>query len=261
MNISLKNSDRADKFAYIFQNMKLFTGQINMLFEENRLYIQAMDSARVSIFEVEIDKSWFDVYTKTEETNICLGLNASLLYKILSTRDKSQELNIIYNSEESDKLGINFHSDDKAVFDKCFVIPLMDIDEQLMEIPENEGHAEITINATSFANVISQLKLFGDTIDISCSEEKILFCSNSVDAGQMTVEIKIDDLDAFSINDGANLKMSFGLTHLHNICTYHKICKDVEIKWINEFPMQITYPIDNNLAKLRFYLAPKMSDD
>jgi len=46
----------------------------------------------------------------------------------------------------------------------------------------------------------------------------------------MTVEIKIDDLDAFSINDGENVNLSFSLAHLHNICTYHKICKDVEIK-------------------------------
>jgi len=261
MNISLKNSEKADKFAYIFQNMKLFTEQVNILFEENRIYIQAMDTARVSIFEVEIDKTWFDIYTREQDTNVCLGINSSLLYKILNTRDKSQELSIKYTEEESDKLEIHFHGENKSAFDKHFVIPLIDIDEQLMEIPENDSHAEISINSASFANIISQLKLFGDTLDISCSEEKILFCSNSVDAGKMTVEINMDDLDSFAINDGANLKLSFSLNNLHNICTYHKICKDVEIKWINEFPMQVTYLIDNSLVKLKFYLAPKMTDD
>jgi hypothetical protein len=129
-----------------------------------------------------------------------------------------------------------------------------------MEIPQNDSHAEISLNATNFANVVSQLKMFGDTLDISCSEEQILFCSNSPESGNMTVEISMDDLDEFSINDGANLKLSFSLNHLHNICMYHKICKDVNIKWINEFPMQITYNIDDSLVKLRFYLAPKFSD-
>jgi len=241
--------------------MKLFTEQINIMFEEERVYIQAMDSARVSIFEIDIKSTWFDKYERTEAANLCLGINASILYKILNTRDKSQELTITYDEDESDKLSIQFSSPNKAIFDKNFIIPLIDIDEQLMQIPESDSHAEIVINATNFANIINQLRLFGDTIDISCSEEQILLCSNSVDCGKMTVEIKMDDLDEFSINDGASLKLSFSLTQVHNICMYHKISKDVKIKWINDFPMQISYAIDNDLMNLRFYLAPKISDD
>jgi proliferating cell nuclear antigen PCNA len=260
MNISIKNSEKADKFAYIFQHMKLFTEQVNVMFEEGRLYIQAMDSARVSIFEIEIAAEWFDEYKRDSDQNLCLGINSSILYKILNTRDKTQSLSIIYSEDNSDKLEIRFTSGSKSVFDKHFAAPLIDIEEQIMEIPENESHAEISINATNFANTISQLKLFGDTVDISCSEEEILFCSNSVDVGQMTVQIGMDDLDEFSINDGANLKLSFSLTHLHNICMYHKICKDLNIKWINEYPMQLTYNIDDSQVKLRFYLAPKFND-
>jgi proliferating cell nuclear antigen PCNA len=260
MNISLKSSDKADKFAYIFQHVKLFTEQINIMFEDERVYIQAMDSSRVSIFEIEIASAWFDKYDRENGANLCLGINASILYKILNTRDKSQQLSITYSEENSDKLEVSFKGGSKAIFDKHFSIPLIDIDEQIMEIPQNDSHAEISLNATNFANVVSQLKMFGDTVDISCSEEQILFCSNSPESGNMTVEISMDDLDEFSINDGANLKLSFSLNHLHNICMYHKICKDVNIKWINEFPMQITYNIDDSLVKLRFYLAPKFSD-
>jgi proliferating cell nuclear antigen PCNA len=260
MNISIKNSEKADKFAYIFQHMKLFTEQVNVMFEEGRVYIQAMDSARVSIFEIEIAAEWFDEYKRDSDHNLCLGINSSILYKILNTRDKTQSLSIIYSEENSDKLEIRFTGGSKSIFDKQFAAPLIDIEEQIMEIPENDSHAEISINATNFANTISQLKLFGDTLDISCSEEEILFCSNSVDVGQMTVQIGMDDLDEFSINDGANLKLSFSLTHLHNICMYHKICKDLNIKWINEYPMQLTYNIDDSQVKLRFYLAPKFTD-
>jgi proliferating cell nuclear antigen len=261
MNIALKNSDKADKFAYIFQHIKSFTEQINIMFEEERIYIQSMDSARVSIFEIEIASEWFDTYERTCAGNLCLGINASILYKILNTRDKSQELSIKYDEDESDKLAVRFANGSKSVFDKHFAIPLIDLDEQLMEIPESDSHAEIAINATNFANIISQLKLFGDTIDISCTEEQILLCSDSVETGKMTVEISMDDIDEFSINDGATLKLSFSLVQLHNICAYHKIAKDVKIKWISDFPMQIVYSIDGGLVNLRFYLAPKIADD
>jgi len=260
MNIEIKNPSKIESFAYIFQHMKLFTEQVNIMFEENRLYIQAMDQARVSVFEIDISSEWFDKYERHQNANFCLGIQSSILYRILNTRDKNQELSISYDEEESDKLTIQFTSETKSVFDKRFVVPLIDIDEQIMEIPQSDSHAEISLNAANFANVISQLRLFGDTIDITCSEEEILFCSNSIETGNMTVKIGMDDLDEFSINDGSILNISFGLAQLHNICMYHKIAKDVKIRWIPEFPMQVSYSIDNELLKLRFYLAPKISD-
>jgi len=258
MEITLKNNAKAETFVSIFQYMRIFSDNVNVIFEENRMYLQSMDTSRVSIFEVELQKDWFDKYESSK--SICLGMSTSLLYKILSAREKTQELNIIYNEEDSDKLSLHFTCDNKSVFDKHFEMPLIDIDEQLMEIPETESHAELTINSVNFANIINQLKMFGDTLDIECSEEKIILYSNSQETGKMSVEIGIDDLNEFSINEGANLKLSFSLTCLHNICLYNKICKEVDIKWITDFPMQITYKIDEK-AKMKFYLAPKISDD
>jgi hypothetical protein len=77
----------------------------------------------------------------------------------------------------------------------------------------------------------------------------------------MKVKVDIDDIDSFAINEGAELHLAFNLSNLNNICTYHKICKDVNIKWIRDFPMQISYSIDNSLVNLKFYLAPKIADD
>jgi len=258
MEISLKNNAKSDAFVAIFQHMKIFSDHVNITFDENRMYLQSMDTSRVSIFEVELHKDWFDKYENT--TAVCLGISSNLLYKILSAREKTQEINIVYDVDESDKLSLHFTCDNKAIFDKHFEMPLIDIDEQLVEIPESESHAELIINSTNFANIINQLKMFGDTLEIACSEEKIALYSSSQDMGKMSVEIGIDDLNEFSINEGANLKLSFSLTCLHNICLYNKICKDVEIKWIADFPMQISYKIDEK-AKMKFYLAPKISDD
>jgi proliferating cell nuclear antigen len=258
MEIILKNNAKAETFVAIFQHMRIFSDHVNIIFDENRMYLQSMDTSRVSIFEVELQKDWFDNYENS--TAVCLGISASLLYKILSAREKTQELNIVYNEEESDKLSLHFTSDNKSIFDKHFEMPLIDIEEQLMEIPETDSHAELTINSTNFANIINQLKMFGDTLDIDCSEEKICLHSSGQETGKMSVEIGIDDLNEFSINEGANLKLSFSLTCLHNICLYNKICKEVDIKWITDFPMQVTYKIDEK-AKMKFYLAPKISDD
>jgi hypothetical protein len=78
----------------------------------------------------------------------------------------------------------------------------------------------------------------------------------------MFVEIKIDDLSEFTIDEGETVELSFALTYLHNICLYNKIAKDMEIKISANYPLKIIYTLlGYENAKLTFYLAPRISDD
>jgi len=259
MNITINDLQKADNFAILFQHIKLFSENININFEKGRMYLQSMDSSRVSIFEINIQSKWFDIYSHESPTNICIGINSVMLFKILNTRDKSQTINIIYTAD-ADKLIVNFTSETKQIFDKHFEIPLMEIDVDLMEIPVMETAAEIVLSSVNFANIINQLKLFGETLEIECCEEKILLNSSSIDSGKMSVEIKIDDVDTYAINEGTNLKLSYSIGYLHNICMYSKIAKTIEIYLVENYPLKIVYNLDDS-AKITYYLAPKISDD
>jgi proliferating cell nuclear antigen PCNA len=199
----------------------------------------------------------------------------------LNTRDKIQELNILYKDEDSDKLFINFtcgraivnsissengsdrpiirETSAKAVFDKHFELPLMDIEYELMNIPPQDSQAEFTVPSGTFSNLINQLGLFGDSLEIDCSEEKIMLHSVSVDQGKMAVEMKIDDLTEYSINEGEVMHITFSLKILHNICLYNKISKEVIVHLTSNFPMKIVYDLGEN-ANMTFYLAPKIED-
>jgi proliferating cell nuclear antigen PCNA len=260
MNISIKNTAKSEVFSQIFQHIKLFTEHIIIMFDKDKIYFQSMDSARISIFELYIPSTWFDVYNHDKEGTVPIGVNATLLYKILSTREKSQETQIIFDSNDEDKLFIHFVSEDKAVFDKRFEIPLVELDSEMMTIPEMESNAEFSISSTNFANIIHQLKLFGDTMDIECTEEKIELKSLSEGSGKMAVDILIDELSEYSIDEGENIHLSFSLNMLHNICQYHKISKEVHISLIRDSPMKIVYSLGDENTKLIFYLAPKIGD-
>jgi len=261
MNISINNSIKSETFALIFQHIKAFTEHIIIMFEKDRVYFQSMDSARISVFELFIPSNWFDKYELQNEGSIPIGVSSSLLFKILNTRDKNQETRLVFDPENEDKLSIHFTSEDKAVFDKHFELPLVDLDTELMGIPEMECNAEFSISSASFASIISQLKMFGDTLDIVCNEEKIELRSLSDGAGKMSVDIPIDELSEYSIDEGETINLSFGLNTLNNICLYHKITKEVKIKLIKDYPMQIVYYFGDDNTKLIFYLAPKIKDD
>ena len=131
-----------------------------------------------------------------------------------------------------------------------------------ISIPNTEANAEFSLLSVHFSNLINQLKLFGSDLNINCSEEEITLCANSPESGKMQVNIDIAELSEYSIDEGSSLKMSFSLSCLHNICAYNKQSKEIQIRLTADQPLQVIYLIGGDPdARLRIYLAPKISDD
>ena len=257
MEIKITNPVRAELFTSIFQNIKIFTEHVSILCKSTGIYLQTMDSSRVSIIELSLPSTWFDGYAYT--VDISIGISSNILYKILNAREKSQNIQIVYENGADDTLSIHFTSEEKNNFDKHFEVPLIDLEVEYMAIPPIEYVAEFTIPSTTFSGLINQLKMFGESMDISCCEEKIVLFSNSLDSGKMSVEMNIDDLTSFAINEGEELNMSFSLNYLHNICSFNKLSKEMEIKLCNNFPLSIIYDLSDE-GFMKFYLAPKINE-
>ena len=267
MDLVLYPSQKADTFAAVFQHIRLFCDHVNLVFDQERLYMQCMDNAHIAIVELDLPAEWFDRYELTSGS-VTFGIHAGFLYRILAAREKDQQLHLV-SEADNDVLRVHFTSSESAKnasFDKHFEIPLMSIDSETLSIPEIEYAAEMSISSSHFAGIVNQLKMFGDTMEIQCSEDKIMLASNSQDQGKMYVEINIDDVSAFAIDEGSQLNLSFSLTYLHHICMYNKLAKEVELKFSESYPMQIVYvlastnPESSSIARLLFYLAPKIAD-
>jgi proliferating cell nuclear antigen len=258
MDIQITGS-KAEIFTCIFQHIRAFTDNVSLIFRSGGLYFQTMDSAQVSIVELTLPSGWFDVYSFSHKGDIVLGLNTAILFKILNVREKQQRIQMVYESE--DLFDIHFESEDKTVFDKHFRCPLVDLDSEIMVIPDTEYTAEFTLPSTTFSTLIQQLKTFGDTLDIECTEDKIQMVAKSSETGEMSVDVPIDDLNSFAINEGEELRMSFSLACLHNICAFSKTVKEVSLRLCNDYPLSIIYPITEEDAHLNVYLAPKISVD
>ena len=236
------------------------------MFEPTRLYAQGMDSSHISVFEIFIPSTWFDEYKQTGTTVI--GVNTQLFFRILNTRDESQHINIEYTEEETDKLFLHFISS-KSSFDKHFELPLFEIETEMMEIPDIDYQAEFSLASSNFSNIVGQLKQFGTDLHIRCNEDEIRLISKSNESGNMSVIVPIDDLSLFAINEGETINMSFSLTHLHNICSFHKVSDSINIKISDNSPLKTTYLLEHvgdddddisSKARIVIFLAPRISD-
>ena len=280
MELIIRNSDRADRFAAIFQHIKLFTERVAICCDSTHMKMQCMDNAHVAILELSLPASWFDVYTLLGDGDVRLGFNATYLHRILSSRDKDQQIHLVHSVDDADRLLIHLTKpDDQTVsvnsggktkekekkqinnFDKHFELPLIDIEEDSMQIPDIEYAAELAMQSVQFADIITQLKMFGDTMEVQCSEERIALASTSQDQGKMYVEIGINDLSEFAIDEGADLALSFSLTYLKHFCNYNKIAELISIKFGDSYPMRISYSLgETEDAYLVFHLAPKINE-
>ena len=146
-------------------------------------------------------------------------------------------MRIYLESPTSDKLDISLVSEDSKVFDKHYEIPLIDIDNELMTVPDMEYQVEMSLSSVTFSTLIEQMKMFGSDFSISCSEENVQMSSQSQETGKMSVNVPIDDLSSYAIDEGETIDMSFSLSHLKNICLYSKISKDIDIYLKTEFPI------------------------
>jgi proliferating cell nuclear antigen len=256
MNIQLNNLSKVDEFTSIFQNMKLFTESVNLDVNEERIYIQTMDSSKIILLEITIPKSWFCVYNCPIPTT--LGVNTNIFHKILSSRDRSQSMHMYLNTDEEDKLYIDMESTMKTVFDRKFEVPLLDLVYDTLNINDSEYQADISLPSSDFALLINQLRGFGETLQIVCNENKIEMISNSDDYGKMSVIVEIDDLSSYAIEEDREIDMSFSLKSLHNMCSFNKMYENVEIKMLTGAPLYVSYS-DGELH-INIYLAPKISD-
>lgn len=260
MEIIIRDTQKAAAFSMLFQNVKVFTELINISFDDTQMFIQAMDAANVTVFEVKLEKEWFDEYAVEEHH--AMGINTSIISKILSTREKEQHLKMA-SAKGADDIEISFSGNDKS-FDKEFVMPQVDNETDHLGIPDTESNAIFSMPSSTFYSLIQQLKMFGESATIKCDESEISMTANSTETGKMKVVIEQEKLDEYAIDEGEKLDMSFTLNYLSNIALFNKVAPTIEINLTKNYPMKIVFYLDEKCEMSRsiaFYLAPQIDLD
>ena len=257
MNLEIRDLQKADIFVQCFQHIKTFTETINIVFERDQMFIQCMDSTMVLIMEFKLPSSWFDVYEVDQP--ITVGLLTNTWTKVLHVRDKSQSIRLT-TRERTDYVSVYLHVDDsKLVFDKSFEIPMIELNTELLHIPEMEYSAEFTLPSIILSSMVQQLKQFGDVMHVECTENHIQIIADSQEFGKMNTSIPIEDLEEYAIVEGSTVSSSFGLRMIHNVCLFQKVGKTVELGISNNYPMKLNFKMDDE-ATLIFFIAPRMDD-
>lgn len=269
----LLSGSKLQKFCDIFSNCKYLSNDfITFNFSDDGIYSQGMGFDHCSIYELTMSNEWFDDYEIDSKDASSISVSTDILSKVIQTRHSSQCMIIEYYGK-TDNLTLRFvpavtNSDSKE-FPKEFSLPLMDVDDEKLVIPDMEYSAEFGIGSKALQLTNDQLSLFNETLTIHCSEDEIYLRSKGND-GELKVTLfndKCEHITEFAIDEDLSLTLDFSIKHFNTFCKFLKVSNNVTLGFKEDTPMKFEYVMDDVEEgqepdlELVFYLAPKISDD
>ena len=260
MKLVIQNKNKKDLFIAIFQTLKNCSTIISLIFKKDCLFIQGMDKSHVCMFEIKINATWFYLYENNNNNDKTVSLDSHTFSTVLNVVNDNYSIEIYQDYNDDDYLNINLITMDGVVgeFGKYFKLPLTEDEKDILTLPNVDYDAEFSISSKKICEITSQMLMFGTDIDIRCSEEQIQFITNGT-AGEMTVNIPIDDLKEYSIAEGEVIDLKYSLNYISKMCLTNKLSSVIEFFISPDFPMKIKYDLGDE-SYMIFYIAPKISD-
>jgi proliferating cell nuclear antigen PCNA len=258
MNLKISDKHKKDLFIALFQCLKNCSSIINISFDIEKVHIQGMDKSHVCLYDLCIQNKWFNTYNVEELIN--LSFDANMFHLIISNKSDGYDILIHFNKNYSDNLNIDLiaSENNKGEFNKYFKLPLFDYDYEELSLPNNDYEAEFSISAKKICEIFNQMSTFASDINIDCKEELIRLITNGM-AGEMAVNIQIEDLNEFSIVEEEHLNITYSLTYLNKICMSNKLSNSIDFYISQTVPMKIKYDLGDD-SILLFFMAPKIID-
>jgi len=240
-------------FKVLFQNIKTFADDVVIHFGPEGLYMQGMDISMCCCFEMKLPVAWFESYEEADE-EFNVGIATGVLQKILAVHRDSQKITLSVESD-SDVLNISF-TGGKDVLDTFFEIPLMEIEQDMLQFEAYESEVDLTIGSDKLSELVSQLKMFDDRVRIHFTDEAVIVEANGSE-GSMRTDITTDDVLEYAIGEGIAFDQEYSLEFMTMIGVFKKLNPEFVIQFHRDRPLEGRYDFDG--AFMKFFLAPKLS--
>lgn len=240
MKIVISNNDNVRKMKNIFQHLHSFNDFIRINISHERFYIQGMDKAHILLFELNLKNTWFDEFNINSDEDHGLIINSKMLYKVLNVLEDKQDIIFMYDNGDNLTIKLKYKNSKLC---KTFLIPLNNEEIALLEIPSVDYQCEFKIDTKTLSDIISNLEIFNDIMEIKCSEDLIVLSSNGIE-GCMNVEISIDEIIEYAIEEEETITLKFSLLYFTKMCMFNKLNNAVSVNISGNYPLELKYNMD-----------------
>jgi len=235
--IELKNPDFFSKAVGAIAS---FISEGNFRFNEKGISFRAIDASQIVLVDYFLPKKVFDKY-KIEPSLV--GLDLKELDRIFSRAMQKDKLTIELAESE---IIISLEGD----FSRHFTLPLMDLSEQDVNLPEPKEGAKVTMPARILKEGLKDAALFNSSIILKVNG-KDFFIEAKGSSGSFNASAKDKSVKVISKKD---VVAKYSLNFLSAIVREADNEQEILLSFDDDSPMLVTYPIGE--SEIKFYLAP-----
>lgn len=235
---------QATAIKSLLEVLKDIITDVNIYFDASGMKIIAFDVARVTLVYVKLSSENFEEYSCPKD--LILGINVANTFKLLKSISNTDILTITHDDEN---LIITVSNDGKKCTSK-FSIRLLDLNEDILDLPENDNDTyETLVPSIDFQKIVRDMSNIGTEMLVNRSGNTIEFSCKG-DFAEKHTSIEQDESIDKTISGAFSLKYLSMFTKATILCPIVQIVQESD-----EAPIIFKYTIAN-LGELRFYLAP-----
>ena len=249
--------------ATLLENNMVFKNMIHVVqdlttnghfyFDENSVFLQAMDQSQVSLVVLNFKPEFFETYRC--DHLITFEVNVGDLYKILKFA-KAEDFCTMAFSDCNEF--ISFRFEDNKGRQQEASLKIFKANNEKFLIPEQIFSCKIEMPSAEFEKICRDIYSFSDKLMIDAINLKITFRGSGNFASYKTTyscENYLDDETQVSTTLKENINTEFSLKKLILLVNFAStISKCVYVSISNNRPIQLRYNVPN--ASLHFFLAP-----
>ena len=136
---------------------------------------------------------------------------------------------------------------------------LISLDVEHLAIPETEYSSIVTINAGEFSKICKELYSLNETLSITTNQDFVQFSVES-EAGSGSIKLGANEGGEKMLEVTEGVSQQFAIRYLNMFNKAAPLSSFTRLCLSNDQPLVVEYKIDS-LGVLKYYLAPKISDE
>eukprot|EP01069_Polyplicarium_translucidae_P001641 Polyplicarium_translucidae@DN1753_c0_g1_i2.p1 len=234
---------------------------VNLECNDEGIHLQAMDGSHVSLVCLHLKEKIFDHFRCTRPRT--LGLNMAAVSKVFKLCGNDDAV-VIRHEDDGETVSLVFEgSGEDRISD--FELRLMQIDQEHLGVPESDFQAMVKMPSREFQKICSDLSQFSDSVTIEVTPKNIKFSAKG-EMGRGNIVLKPGAAGEVPIEvrcEGASVSLLFAVRYLSYFTKAATLSNQVKLSMSPSQPLEVTYTLNNEdeFGHLKFYLAPKMTDE
>lgn len=247
-------------FKRIVEAIKDLVTDVNLDVGPAGISLQAMDTSHVALVSLNLSMEGFESYRC--DTNVILGVNVANLSKVMKLADPQDSITLTADNDAS-HLGIRFDNE-KTGRSTEFKLNLLSLDVEHLSIPETEYSSLVTINSGEWSKICKDLMSLSESLTISTKQDGVtLAVEGTAGAGSIKLTKNEDterkeDMTSIEVDDEVSQQFALNYLNMFNkaagLSTFTRLCLHQDQPLVTEFKI-------DSLGVLKYYLAPKISDE